>query len=159
MNLFERNVIEPKRRRPSSFLEANASFFSLLTFNWITHLLALGYARPLYDTDLYKLQDDRSSAAIADKIVADFERRRKIADEYNARLARGEVSPGLRALWWRIRGDRSTREKAWRENTGKKRPNLALAMNSSVKWWFWTGGFCKWFADTAQVTSPLIVKV
>jgi hypothetical protein len=130
-----------------------------LTFNWITPLLALGYARPLYDTDLYKLQDERASAAIAKKIVDDFERRRAFTDEYNARLRKGDVSPGLRAIWWKIRGNSASREQKWRETDGLKRPNLALAMNASVKWWFWSAGICRVYADTAQVTSPLLVKV
>jgi hypothetical protein len=113
----------------------------------------------LYDTDLYKLQDDRASAVVAKNVVDDFERRREVADAYNTRLLRGEVSPGLRSVWWRITGKRAQKEKEWREKTGKKRPSLVFAMNYSVKWWFWSGGLCRLYSDTAQVTSPLIVKV
>jgi hypothetical protein len=139
--------------------EATAGWFSLLTFSWITALLSLGYARPLEATDLYKLQDERSAAVIGKKIVDSFERRRRIAAEYNTRLEKGEISPGLKGLWWSLRGIRAEREKHWREVSGKKKASLALAMNDSVFWVFWTGGLCRLISDTATITSPLLVKV
>ena len=115
--------------------EATAGWLSLVTFQWITPLLTLGYARPLEAPDLYKLQDDRAAAYIADRILASFDARRVQADEFNARLANGDVKPGWRAVWWTIRGNKAEREKKWREKDGKKHPSLALAMNDSVKWW------------------------
>lgn len=139
--------------------EATASFFSLLTFGWITDLLGLGYARPLEASDLYKLQDSRAAVKIADKINASYDRRLKDAREYNERLAAGEISPGWRAIWWTLKGRRKELEDEWRNKTGRKRPSLAWAINDSVKWWFWTAGLLKFISDTAQVTSPLVVKV
>ncbi|TFY77333.1 hypothetical protein EWM64_g6678 [Hericium alpestre] len=140
--------------------DEHAGWFSLLTFSWINSLMALGYARPLEASDLYRLQDTRSSELIADKINASFERRRKIADEYNARLASGEIKPSLRQrAWWTIHRARQEREKQWREVDGKKVPSLTRAMNDSVKYWFWSAGVLKVIGDTAQVTSPLLVKV
>ncbi|KAI0925971.1 hypothetical protein AcV5_008554 [Taiwanofungus camphoratus] len=138
--------------------EATAGWWSLLTFGWITTLLSLGYVRPLEASDLYKLQNDRSSAVIADKILVSFKERREKADQYNARLASGEIKPGWRGLWWSLRGNRAEREKKWREKDGRKRPSLALALNDSVKWWFWSGGFMKLVADISSVLSPLVVK-
>ena len=139
--------------------EATASLFSLITFSWITSLLGLGYARPLEATDLYKIQSDRGAAHIADKITKSFSRRMKIANEYNEKLANGEIKPGLKALWWTILGNREAKEKKWRDETGRKRPSIVLAMNDSIKWWFWSAGLFKIAGDTAQVTSPLVVKV
>ena len=139
--------------------EATAPWWSILTFGWITPLMSLGYARPLEATDLYKLQDHRASRVIADKIVASFERRQAVAAEYNERLAKGEISPGLRGVWWSIRGNREQREKQWRQKDGRKRASLALALNDSIKWWFWLGGVLKLVADVSQVCSPLLVKV
>lgn len=139
--------------------EANANWFSLLTFEWIGPLIRLGYSRPLEATDLYKLQDERSSSVIAEKIVYSFEKRRKKAEEYNTRLARGEVSPGLKGLWWSIRGQRQQREKEWRQKTGLKKPSLAMASNDSVFWFFWSAGILRLIADVASITSPLFVKV
>jgi hypothetical protein len=140
--------------------EMTAGWFSLLTFGWMNGLMTLGYARPLEASDLWRLQDYRSSGVIAEAILNSFEERRKRADEYNARLANGEIKPplGLR-LKSLLRGNREERLKRWREKDGKKQPSLTMAMNDSVKWWFWSGGLLKVVGDTAQITSPLILKV
>lgn len=121
--------------------------------------MRLGYSRPLEATDLYKLPDDRSSSAIADKITRSFEERKRKANEYNTRLANGEISPGLKGLWWSIRGQRQEREKEWREKTGRKKPSLAMAANDSVFWFFWSAGILRLISDVALITSPLLVKV
>ncbi|EJD45804.1 ABC transporter [Auricularia subglabra TFB-10046 SS5] len=139
--------------------EAKASILSRITFEWLTPILGLGYARPLVETDLYKLQDSRSAEVIARKIMESYDAQTAEANDHNARLANGEVKPGLRAVWWTLRGNRKAREAAWREKDGKKRASLFLAMNHSVKWFFWSGGVLKVIADVAQVTSPLLVKV
>lgn len=138
--------------------EASAGFFSLLLFSWVTPLLSLGYARPLEAPDLYKLQDQHASIRTANLVLESFKRRRKEAQEYNARLEGGKVKPGLRAIWWAVRGNRAAREKTWRERDGKHKASLILAMNDSIKWFFWSGGVLKVIADIAQVTSPLVVK-
>jgi hypothetical protein len=139
--------------------EAIAGWFSLVTFGWMTPLMSLGYARTLQPPDLYKLQDHRSAAYIADRIDASYEARKKKADAYNARLANREIGPGWRAIWWTIRGNRQEKENQWREVTGRKKASLAYAMNDSIKWWFWSAGILKVIGDTAQVTTPLLVKV
>ena len=139
--------------------EANANWLSLITFAWIGPLMRLGYSRPLEATDLYKLQDDRSSGAIADKITRSFEERQRKAAEYNARLANGEISPGLKGIWWSLRGQRQEREKEWREKTGKKKASLTWAVNDSVFWFFWSAGVLRLISDVALITSPLLVKV
>ncbi|KAJ4480031.1 ABC transporter [Lentinula aciculospora] len=138
--------------------EATASIFSLVIFQWINPLLTLGFHRPLEASDLYKLQDDRKAAYIGEKIATSFEQRRKEAKEYNEALAKGAISAGWKTIWWTLRGNRAEREKQWREKDGKKRPSLVMALNDSVKVFFWTGGLFKVLGDTAQVTSPLLVK-
>lgn len=85
--------------------------------------------------------------------------RRLEADEYNRRLAKGEISPGWRKAWWLLRGRVAERERAWRNHDGKMRASLTLAMNDSVKWWFWTGGLLKISSDIATILTPLLVKV
>ncbi|KAF9046870.1 ABC transporter [Hymenopellis radicata] len=138
--------------------EVAANLFSLATFGWVTGLLALGYARPLEATDLYKLQDHRGAAIIGDKISRSFAKRQKDAAEYNARLLNGDIKPGLKAVWWTIRDDRAGKEKQWREKDGQRKPSLVYAINDSVKWWFWSSAIFKVIGDTAQVVSPLFVK-
>jgi len=139
--------------------EANANWLSLLTFEWISPLMRLGYSRPLEATDLYKLQDDRSSGVIAERITRAFKERQRRAAEYNSRLANGKISPGLKGLWWSIRGQRREREKQWREKTGKRKASLTLAVNDSVFWFFWSAGILRLISDVALITSPLFVKV
>ena len=140
--------------------EMSADWFDLITFGWMNSLMALGYTRPLEASDLWKLQEHRSSEVIAEAILNSFKGRQKKADEYNARLANGEVEPPLSLrLVSMLRGNREERVKRWREKDGKKQPSLTLAMNDSIKWWFWSGGFLKVISDTAQITSPLILKV
>ncbi|KAF8199630.1 ATP-binding cassette transporter YOR1 [Pholiota molesta] len=133
----------PPKSLEEAFLipEATANFFNLVTFGWIGPLLSLGYARPLEATDLWKLQEDRGAAHVASLITESFARRLKEAEEYNKRLANGEIKPGMKG-----------------RKTGKKKASLAWALNDSVKWWFWSAGLLKVVGDTAQVTSPLVVK-
>jgi len=121
--------------------------------------MRLGYSRPLGATDLYKLQDSRSSGVIAERITRSFKERQREAAEYNLRLANGEISPGIKGIWWSIRGQRQEREKEWREKTGKKKPSLTLAVNDSVLWFFWSAGMLRLISDVALITSPLLVKV
>ena len=92
-------------------------------------------------------------------ITESFLHRVQQAEEYNERLANGEIGPGIKGVWWSITGKRETKEREWREKTGKRKASLVWAMNDSVKWWFWSGGALKVVGDTAQVTSPLVVKV
>ena len=121
--------------------------------------MRLGYSRPLVATDLYKLQDTRSSGVIAERITHSFKERQREAAEYNSRLSNGEISPGVKGIWWSIRGQRQEREREWREKTGKKKPSLTLAVNDSVFWFFWSAGVLRLISDLALITSPLLVKV
>ena len=122
--------------------------------------MTLGYARPLEASDLWKLQDHRSAGAISESILSSFDARRKKADKYNARLADGEIKPPLSLrVMSRLRRDGEERLKRWREKDGRVEPSLTWAMNDAIKWWFWSGGVLKVIGDTAQITSPLILKV
>ncbi|KAI9447656.1 ABC transporter [Lactarius indigo] len=139
--------------------EMTAGWFSLLTFGWMNSLMVLGYARPLEASDLWKLQEHRSSEIIAKAILDSFGTRCMKVEEYNTRLANGEIKPPLRlrlssALW----GHGEERLRQWVEKDGRKKPSLTLAINDSIKWWFWSGGILKVVGDTAQVTSPLVLK-
>ncbi|KAG1882251.1 ABC transporter [Suillus subluteus] len=160
--LFGRNGSPPAPKKSihdaDLIPEATAGFASLLWFTWITPLLSLGYARPLESSDLYRLQEECGALPIADAILTSFKTRKRKAAEYNERLAKGEIDPGLKGLWWSMRGVRAEREKQWREKDGKRKASLILAMNDSIFWWFWSAGVLKVIGDTAQITSPLVVK-
>ncbi|KAG0695504.1 ABC protein [Suillus ampliporus] len=83
---------------------ANASFFSQLTYTWITGIMVgysttnfkvccsnvciqvLGYQRTLQASDLYKLDTSRESAVLAAKLEAAWQRRVKAAADWNAVL-------------------------------------------------------------------------
>ena len=161
LHLGYRNPPPPKASLDEADIipEANANWLSLLTFEWIAPLIQLGYSRPLEAADLYKLQDDCSSGVIAEKITRSLDERWRKAAEYNSRLSDGKISPGLKGIWWSIRGQRQERERGWREKTGKKKASLAMAANDSVFWLFWSAGILRLVSDVAQITSPLLVKV
>lgn len=139
--------------------EATATWFSKLAFDWITPTLSLGYARPLEPPDLWKLQESRSAHVMSNRILENFEQRKAQADAYNERLRSGQIKPGLRAIWWALKGDKAKREQEWREKSGLKKPSLMWTMNDSIKWWFWSGGVCVLISNVAQICSPLLVKV
>jgi hypothetical protein len=117
-----------------------------------------GYARPLEAADLWRLTDDRSADVISSRILESFDRRHKAAEEHNDRLTNGSISPGLKKIWWKIKGNADERENEWRRKTGKKKASLTYAMNDAVFGWFWFGGVLKVVGDVLQITSPLLVK-
>lgn len=119
----------------------------------------VGYSRPLEATDLWKLSESRFASTIGSKIVKSFARRHKEAEEYNERLSNGDIRPTWpRRLMWTLRGNSKEREIEWRSKGGRRKASLTFAMNDAVFSWFWVGGFLKLFADTAQMTCPLLVK-
>jgi hypothetical protein len=119
--------------------------------------MRLRCSRPLEATDLYKLHDHRASGAIAERIAMSFEKRQN--QEHNTRLSNGEISPGLKGVWWSIRGRRQESEREWKEKTGEKKASLTLAVNDSVFWFWWSAGILRPISDASLITSPLLVKV
>ncbi|KAL6250213.1 ATP-binding cassette transporter yor1 [Rhinocladiella similis] len=75
--------------------EYNASFLSLLTFQWMNPLMTTGYKRPIEVNDIWLVNPDRSSATMIDLLMASFKRRN----------ARGERNPLLWALFDAFRGE------------------------------------------------------
>jgi ATP-binding cassette subfamily C (CFTR/MRP) protein 1 len=60
---------------------------------WLQPLLVLGYKRELTQTDLPKMDPSRESGHLADEFEKNFERRRKVIEEWNAKLESGEYEP------------------------------------------------------------------
>ncbi|MGG6496291.1 UNVERIFIED_CONTAM: hypothetical protein NY603_25570, partial [Bacteroidetes bacterium 56_B9] len=61
----------------------SASVFSVLTFQWITPLMVLGYQRPLQATDLWKLPDDKASLLLSAKFLEHLKQRQEKARVWN----------------------------------------------------------------------------
>ena len=139
--------------------EASASFFSLLFFNWISPMMALGSARPLQPTDLWAMDDKRSAAVLSKRMTDHFYRRQKKANEYNARLADySNPLPFPRRLFYPLLPNRKQREEDYRLNRGKRSPSLVMSLSDTFGMYFWAGGLLKILADTAQATTPLTLR-
>lgn len=105
-------------------------------------MLILGQKRPLTATDMWKLDPSKDSALLAAKLNSIWDRRCNEAEEYNGRLERGEVKPGMvrRVKWVFGKGE----EKGWREGkVGRKEASLVMACNEVFLRWFWIGGLYK----------------
>lgn len=97
---------------------------------------------------------------MSERLDASWERRKQTADEWNRRMANGEIHPSFlrRSLWElqactpsskyrKLGGTTGTRraalEKRWREVDGMKHPSLAWALNDVFGIHFWAGGLFK----------------
>ncbi|OQV05977.1 ABC transporter transmembrane domain-containing protein [Cladophialophora immunda] len=94
--------INPLRRHPPPIPEErtvcreyNASFLSLLLFQWMNPLMTTGYKRPIELNDIWLVNPDRSATTMRDKLSASFKRR----------VARGERNPLMFALFDTFRGE------------------------------------------------------
>ncbi|KAJ4489677.1 ABC transporter [Lentinula edodes] len=138
--------------------ENTASWLSYCTFQWMTPLLATGYARPIVAEDLYDLGHERAAEMFAERITQSFEKRELVAKAFNHRLDMDEVAPPLfKSFWWAITGQKKVKLAQWATNA-RKEPSLAMACNDAVFFWFWTGGFFRLLADVGTILSPLILK-
>ncbi|KAJ3773608.1 ABC protein [Lentinula raphanica] len=150
-----------------------ASLFSRWTFTWIDPLMVLGYQRTLQASDLWKMDSNQESGYLSEQLDAAWSRRVQAADEWNLKLATGELQPGIfkRASWniqaalqlGSISGKnrkarRAQLESRWREIDGRKQPSLAWSVNDVFGSMFWIAGVYKVFSDTAQMMSPLLAK-
>ncbi|KAI9000636.1 P-loop containing nucleoside triphosphate hydrolase protein [Trametes punicea] len=165
---------DPPPPAPASLDDASviplvySSIFSVLSYRWINPIMSLGYQRTLQATDLWKMDESRESGVLGAKLDEAWARRVQSADEWNARLAKGEIKPSLikRAKWsmQALRGQGTYRERRaalesqWREVDGRKQPSLVWALNDVFGRDFWFGGGFKVIGDTSQLMGPLLVK-
>jgi hypothetical protein len=145
---------------------ATASILSVLTYQWLSPIMTLGYQRALQATDLWKMDRSREASLLTDQFDEAWTRRCKAAEEWNARLEKGEVAPPLRLkVVWTIKalagsGPRmQDRVRAWQVGEGKKEASIALALNDVLGREFWAGGIFKVIGDTSQLMGPLVAKV
>lgn len=162
----------PKRRprAPPRSLEdapitpyATASIFSVLTFQWITPLMVLGYQRPLQATDLWKLPEDKASLLLSKRFLEHLGERQRKAAEWNAEHADelGAVEPDDQGEE-KGGGESKGKSRGGRRGKGKgkgkkKYGSVAWALNDTLTG-FWSGGLFKVVGDAAQMMAPLIIK-
>ncbi|TFK93972.1 ABC protein [Polyporus arcularius HHB13444] len=147
-----------------------ASIFTILTYRWINPIMSLGYQRTLQATDLWKMDPSRESGNLGAQLDAAWAARVEAANDWNTRLANGEIKPGIykRTKWavQALRGNgggshrerRAALETQWREVDGRKQASLAWSLNDVLGRDFWFGGIFKVIGDTAALMGPLLVK-
>ncbi|WVR09429.1 hypothetical protein IAU60_006496 [Kwoniella sp. DSM 27419] len=139
--------------------QVDASFFSTLFFNWISPMMALGSARPLQATDLWKMDEARSAKPLSTKLREAYVRRTEAAAEYNTRLADPNTPlPFSKRVLYPMLPHREKREKAYRTKHGKKKASLVMSLNDVFGRYYFTGGFIKVFGDTCQAVTPLLIR-
>ncbi|EIW84009.1 ABC protein [Coniophora puteana RWD-64-598 SS2] len=152
---------------------ASANIFSILSYWWITDMMILGYQRTLQASDLYKMDPSRESGLLSEKLEASWSRRVTAAEEWNARLEAGEISPSaFKRLYWSLKALRGSKAQAgssyaerraalqdhWRTKAGRKEASLAWALNDVFGRTFWSAGVFKVLGDTSQLMSPIILR-
>ncbi|KAJ6471750.1 ABC protein [Mycena vitilis] len=138
-----------------------ASLLSRLTYTWITPMMILGYQRTLQASDLWRMGPEQEAGYLTAALEAAWARRVEAAETHNARLARGELKPGMvKRAGWMLRGRerRAALQRKWEEKDGRKEASLAWALNDVLGHLFWKGGVFKVIQDTSQLMGPILVK-
>ncbi|BEI91781.1 uncharacterized protein CcaverHIS019_0406010 [Cutaneotrichosporon cavernicola] len=139
--------------------EVSANWFSFLYFNWVSPMMALGDARPLEATDLWRMDEKRSAGRLAGILAEKYEERKKSAEEYNARLADPRTPlPRRQRIFYPLLPHREKREADFRTKKGKKKASLAMALLDVFGWWFWMAGVLKIIGDCSLACSPLLIR-
>ncbi|KAI9818105.1 MAG: hypothetical protein M1827_000730 [Pycnora praestabilis] len=88
LNPLKRGAKPPVPKERTVSREYGASFLSLLTFQWMAPMMAVGYQRPLELNDIWLVNPDRSAEAMSTKLGTSFKKR----------VARGDKFPLLWAM-------------------------------------------------------------
>lgn len=130
--------------------DTTASILSLITFSWVTRIMALGAARQLAPQDLYRLRPEWEANVLSERLDEAFLKRTEQAELYNARLDQGEIDLPIskKIKWifgWGAEEGRSREEKIqdWNNRTGRKKPNLVLSLSDTLGWYYWSAGLLK----------------
>lgn len=100
------------------------------------------------------MDKSRESASLSEKLDSMWAARVAKANEWNARLARGEIKPGLLLrLKWATKSalrrgelyEKTFREfeQRWKDCDGQQHASLTWTLNDTFGWYFWTAGFYK----------------
>lgn len=74
-NPLRRGKVPPVPEERTVSREYNASFLSLLTFQWINPLMTVGYKRHIELNDIWLVNPDRSSETMINKLMKSFKER------------------------------------------------------------------------------------
>ncbi|KAI9797008.1 MAG: hypothetical protein M1833_005841 [Piccolia ochrophora] len=74
MNPFEKSQPPPVPEERSVSKEYGASFWSVLTFQWMGPLMRVGYQRPLESNDIWLVNPERATDVMAVKLSAAFQK-------------------------------------------------------------------------------------
>ena len=91
------------------------------------------------------MDDSRKALHLSSKLDESWARRKKTADEWNARLDAGEIRPrSSRRLWWRIRSRGNAQRLAafeanWKQNA-RRIPSIVWALSDVFGLDFWFAG-------------------
>lgn len=91
-------------------------------------MLTTGYQRTLVPTDLWKMPDEFQAGIMADRLMNNFEKRRKSVEDWNKALDDGSYKPSaMRKAWWRV-------GKAFGgSGDGRRKVGLAMALSDTVR--------------------------
>ncbi|WOO81705.1 Multidrug resistance protein fer6 [Vanrija pseudolonga] len=158
---------------------AHASYISRLTFYWMDSLLLRGFKRPLESSDLWQLDETRQAGPLADRLLANIDKRQAEARAYNASLS--TVNPSvLRQIQWIVRGATQSglpknlgsfgpvdtlvhrvrsQHAEWQQHSGKRGGGITLA-RALIDTFpsLWTALPYKACADAAAMLNPLLTK-
>jgi hypothetical protein len=122
-------------------------------------MMALGSARPLQATDLWRMDDKRSAGLQADRLSEKYHARQQRAIAYNTRLADPKTPlPLVQRTLYPFLPHRERREHDYRTKYGKKKASLAWALSDTFGWYFWSAGLIKVVSDGATSTTPLVMR-
>jgi len=150
---------------------------------WCRPIMTLGYQRPLYAEDLWKIDRasyphyslpnhsssttadgrrarptaSREAALLSRNLDASWARRVAECETYNARLASGElpVPFSIRLRWLATPGSSAKKEEAWRAGAGKRQPQLIFAIVEQFRLFYYASIAFKIGGDTCQMFSPI----
>ncbi|PWN34606.1 uncharacterized protein FA14DRAFT_143920 [Meira miltonrushii] len=133
------------------FPEMNANWLSLVSFQWLSRILSIGYTRPLQADELYSMPQHRRAKVYADRLEQAWERRTAEAKARNAQPHKDSIFDALPSTWRKIRGGKPVKKKHYE-------PSLTWSLNEVAFSWFWMGGAFKFIGDMSLITSPLLVR-
>ncbi|PVG03951.1 hypothetical protein CPB86DRAFT_748462 [Serendipita vermifera] len=150
--------------------EVSASWWSFLTWSWLTPLLSAGFSRPLEVPDLWELDDARRSDHVSPLLEHNFyarcppEKRPRHLQEHNIFTPGKEKETNLPNLSApNGDGDDVEAQKPLTKEEEKRRKkmydeSLVWALEKTFRYKFWMGGILQLIGDGLATTSPLVTK-